>query len=146
MNHLEFAEQKAKDSSVFAAISWQKATSSSSLTCEALEAASPARYTLSDIDGTWFVALETEDRWLSESIEADLMHSGDSLEELLEEELIDMGLAVAAVTTQHFRDERMHYVFRSPLPKDVSPEQIALWLLAYEATFRDLGDMSTSES
>ena len=145
MNHLEFAEKKAKDSSSFGAISCDKATDSCLLTCEARDAASPAHYTLAEVGGTWFVGLETEDRWLSESIEADLMHSGDSLEELVEEELVDLGLTVSGVTTQHFRDEHMHYVFRSPLPNNVTPEQAAIWLLAYEATFRELGDMSTSE-
>ena len=146
MNHLEFAEKKAKDSSAFGVISCEMTTDSSLLTCAARDAAAAARYTLGEESGTWFVGLETEDRWLSESIEADLVHSGDSLEELIEEELVDLGLVVDAVTTQHFRDERMHYVFRSPLPKDVSPEEAALWLLGYEATFRELGDMSTSEA
>ena len=145
MNHLEFVEKKAKDASVFGAINFEEATDAQSLTCEARDAASPARYTLATVEETWFVGLETEDRWLSESIEADLMHSGDSLEELLEEELDDLGLTVTEVTTQHFRDDRMHYVFRSPLPRGVTPEEAAVWLLAYEATFRELGDMSTSE-
>ena len=146
MNHLEFATIKAQKSAVFATVNCDETTDSCLLTCGALEAAAPAQYILAEEDGTWFVGLKTTDRWLSESIEADLMHSGDSLEELVEEELVDMGLAVNEVSTQHFRDERMQYVFRSPLPQDVTPEQAALWLLAYEATFRELGDMSPSEA
>ena len=39
----------------------------------------------------------TKDRWLSESIEAEVMHHGDSLEELIEEELIDLGLDAVEV-------------------------------------------------
>ena len=146
MNHLEVVEKKATEASVFGAIRVEKASDAQTLTCEARDAAAPARYTLAEVEETWFVGLETADRWLSESIEADLMHSGDSLEELLEEELDDLGLTITEVTTQHFRDDRMQYVFRTPLPGDVTPEQAAVWLLAYEATFRELGDMSTDES
>ena len=32
----------------------------------------------------------TKDRWLSESIEGDLEHTGDELEELFEEELVEL--------------------------------------------------------
>ena len=98
------------------------------------------------MEGRWFVSLFTKDRWLSESIEAELMHAGDSLEELVEEELVELGVSVGEVSIQHYRDEHLQYVFRSPLPREVTPEEAALWLLAYEATFRELGDMSTSES
>ncbi|MEE2681653.1 MAG: hypothetical protein VX641_04700 [Planctomycetota bacterium] len=146
MNHLESVEKQVREASVFGAIQLEKATEAQSLTCEARDAAAPARYTLSEEQATWFVGLETQDRWLSESIEADLMHSGDSLEELIQEELDDLGLTINEITTQHFRDDQFAYVFRTPLPEDVTPEQAAVWLLAYEATFRELGDMSTDES
>lgn len=146
MNHLELAEKKARESSVFADVKSSQANDSTSLTCDALEAAAPAHYSLEEVEGRWFVGLHTKDRWLSESIEAELMHAGDSLEELVEEELVDLGLNVEEVSMQHYRDEQLQYVFRSPLPREVTPEEAALWLMAYEATFRELGDMSNSES
>ena len=68
------------------------------------------------------------------------------MNELVEEELVDLGLNVDEVSMQHYRDEQLQYVFRSPLPREVTPEEAALWLMAYEATFRELGDMSNSES
>ena len=145
MNHLEIAEKTALKSSVFASVRLET-TGSPSLTCEALDAGAPACYSLEQVDGKWFVGLQTGDRWLSESIEADLMHAGDSLEELVEEELVEQGLSAEEVTMQHFRDERMQYVFRSPLPERATPEEAASWLLAYEAAFRELGDMSTDDS
>jgi len=102
-------------------------------------------------DVVW-VGLFTPDRWLSESIEADLVHLGDSIEELLEEELYDQGFE-ARLPVEHFRDDQKRYVFRSPvfLPKGEKLEgegmvdRVARTLLAYEATFRQLGDMEPSE-
>jgi hypothetical protein len=99
--------------------------------------------------GKIWVALRTPDRWLSESIEASLMHTGDKLEELIEEELVELGFEFA-VQFEHFRDDRMLYVFRSPLTigegtSADDPELIdraAALLLAYEATFGNLGDMA----
>ncbi len=98
---------------------------------------------------TIWVALRTPDRWLSESIEASLMHTGDKLEELIEEELVELGFEFA-VQFEHFRDDRMLYVFRSPLAigaegsADDSKviDRVAALLLAYEATFGNLGDMA----
>ena len=95
-----------------------------------------------------WVGLYSPDRWLSESIEADLMHQGDKVEELLEEELVEQGLDFQ-LPIEHFRDDQMQYVFRSPveLPGDESlsaqatVDRIAGVLLAYEAAFGQLGDM-----
>ena len=70
------------------------------------------------------------------------MHSGDSLEELLEEELVDLGADTSVVLVQHFRSEDMLYTFRSTLPPASTPDDVLTWLLAYEATFRELGDMT----
>ena len=44
--------------------------------------AEEAWYRLERIDGLWHVVLVTPNRWLSESIEADLMHTGNPIEEL----------------------------------------------------------------
>jgi len=97
-----------------------------------------------------WVGLYTTDRWLSESIEADLMHQGDKIEELLEEELFDQGFE-AKLPVEHFRDEQKRYVFRSPvfLPKgekldgEAMVDRVTKVLLAYRATFNQLGDMKT---
>jgi len=96
-----------------------------------------------------WVGLWTTDRWLSQSIEADLMHTGDKLEDLLEEELIDQGYEVH-LAVDHFRDDSKRYIFRSPVPVAVGEEtdgpvttdHVTQTLLAYEAAFRELGDMS----
>jgi hypothetical protein len=101
-----------------------------------------------DHDLVW-VGLYTPDRWLSESIEADLMNTGDKIEELLEEELYDCGFE-ARLPVEHFRDEKKQYVFRSPvfLPKseklngEEMIDRVTRAILAYEATFRRLGNMA----
>lgn len=102
-------------------------------------------------DRVW-IALQTPDRWLSESIEAELMFQGEKIEDLLEEELADQGYE-HRLPVEHFRDERKRYIFRSAIalpPDEVldAPEMIdrvTQALLAYEATFRELGDMKPEE-
>lgn len=99
-----------------------------------------------------WVGLWTPDRWLSESIEKDLLHQGDTMEDLLEEELYDQGFE-ARLPVEHFRDEAKQYVFRSPifLPKGESLkgegmiDRVTKTLLAYEALFHELGDMKPGE-
>lgn len=103
-------------------------------------------------DMVW-ISLATPDRWLSESVEAELMHLGDKIEDLLEEELYDQGFE-GRLPVQHFRDEQKLYVFRSPvfLPKGENLEdepmirRVTQVLLAYEACFRQLGDMAPKDS
>jgi len=98
-------------------------------------------------DLVW-VALETPDRWLSESIEADLMFKGDKIEELLEEELVDQGFE-GSLPVEHFRNEEKRFVFRSPVFLPASEkldgegmvDRVTQVLLAYEAAFRQLGNM-----
>ena len=129
------------------------------LRCQARDVESEAFYKLilePSSDGTasevW-IGLHTADRWLSESIEADLLHSGDKMEELLEEELVELDYEGAPVPIEHFRDDAKVYVFRSLLeiPQTDSPTTPAVIdravkiLLAYEACFRQLGDMSPSD-
>ena len=58
--------------------------------CAAMQSAEPAFYRVVCEQGDCCVELVTEDRWLSESIEADLMHHGDPIEELIEEELAEL--------------------------------------------------------
>ncbi len=117
------------------------------LVCEAQEAAAPAEYRLFADAGAIWVGLFTADRWLSQSIEQDLVHTGDKLEELMEEELADQGEAAAGARPkfEHFRDEEKVFTFRTKVPvrpgENGAAERASRWLLACEAMFRRLGDM-----
>jgi hypothetical protein len=123
--------------------------------CQAKDSAEPAEYRLLVDAGKLWVALVTPHRWLSQSIEADLVHTGDKIEELVEEELVNLGWKAPPpprLPFEHFRDEHKLYTFRTPLPVDLSradaPEtidRVALALLAYEAAFRPLGDMEADD-
>lgn len=124
------------------------------LVCPAANSAEPAFYGVDpDADGNVWVSLIMEDRWQSESIESELVHTGDKLEELLDEELAELGYssdASPAPTYQHYRSEDMQFTFRSMVPLGdldlaAAGERVAQWLLAYEACFRQLGDMDTTE-
>lgn len=120
------------------------------LECEADGSAAPAQYRVAIDAGRPWVSLVMADRWQSESIETDLLHSGDALEELLEEELAELGESpevARAVEYQHYRSDDKLFTFKTPVPvsglgPDEAAARIARWLLAYEACFRGLGDMS----
>ena len=115
------------------------------LRCRARDIESEAWYLVEISDDGIAVLLVTPDRWLSESIEADLMHSGDDLEELLEEELVDLGVSLLPaepIKVEHFRSDDRLYTFRSSIPSGSDEETMLKWLLAYEAAFIELGDMS----
>lgn len=126
------------------------------LKCQARDAESEAFYQLlpdpRDASKVW-VGLFTPDRWLSESIEADLLHSGDKMEELLDEELVELGYEGGPLPIEHFRDDAKVYVFRTAQTletKGATPgagdiDRMVKVLLAYEACFRQLGDMCISD-
>jgi hypothetical protein len=123
----------------------------------ARDAGAPAWYRVFPDAGRVWVALVTPDRYLSQSIEQDLVHTGDKLPDLLEEELLDLGYArlghpSALLPVEHFRDDQKLFTFRSPLPIDparlddpAALETARIALLAYEATFRRLGDMEAAK-
>ena len=137
-------KSRAEASERFSAVELDNNT----LKCRAQDVESEAWYQLSTIDGQSMVMLVTPDRWLSESIEADLMHTGDSLEELVEDELVELGCPPnegANMVVQHFRSEELQYTFQTPLPADFEEDTILRWLLAYEAAFHELGDMGGEE-
>ncbi len=124
------------------------------LRCLAKNCESPAEYraevNLPEHD-VIYVGLYTPDRWLSESIEADVMHVGDKFEELLEEELVDQGWDTS-LEIEHYRNDAKEFVFRSVIRVgddkiDGEPmiDRISKALLAYEACFRELGDMSAGD-
>src|SRR5689334_14700491 len=83
------------------------------LVCHAKASAAPASYRLFLERGRVYVALVMGDRWLSESIESDLMHTGDKMEDLLEEELVDVGAPFARLPIEHFRSDDLLFTFRS---------------------------------
>lgn len=124
------------------------------LKCRAKHVDSETYYmvSVSDDHEVVYVGLHTPDRWLSESIEADLMHTGEKIEDLLEEELYDKGFE-AKLPIEHFRDPKKIFVFRSPvflnkgekLNGEAMVERVAKTLLAYEATFRPLGKMEPKQ-
>jgi hypothetical protein len=139
---LDVAAHRARESGVFGAAT----VTPGMLACSALRA--PAFYRLFAEGGRLWVALVTPDRWLSQSVEQDLVHTGDKLEDLLEEELVDLGLAGLRLAFEHFRSEDKLFTFRSPLPREwhaLPPAELgnkaAMCLLAYEACFRRLGDI-----
>ena len=138
-------EQGAIQAGVFA----QVAVDDRGLWCQAKDAAEPAYYFVSIADGDVWIGLETEDRWLSGSIEADLVNTGDKLDELIEEEVIDLGHVDAKVSFEHFRSPEKKYIFRSKLSTSLddprAAEHALIWLLGYELVLRELGDMSQTD-
>lgn len=141
---LENVRQKAEKAGVFA----DCALTEGRLDCRADGSAEEAWYRVRWDGGKVWVALEMADRWQSESIEAELVHSGDKLDELIEEEMVDLGYDGPRPTFEHFRSDDMLFTFRSPagvsadaLDNENSSDAVALLLLGYEACFRQLGDM-----
>lgn len=114
--------------------------------CQARDVEGDAFYILTRSDAGLTVRFETPDRWLSESVEADLYHSSDSLEELLEESLDELEWPIDEIpvtTLRHFRSDDLLYTFENDVPAGGDPTEVGgTWLLAYEATFRELGDVA----
>lgn len=115
--------------------------------CRARDVESDAYYVFAPSGDRHIVRFETPDRWLSESVEAELYHSSDSLEELLEESLDELEWPVDRVpvtTFRHFRSDDLLYTFENDVPVgEGAPDDAAtIWMLAYEATFHELGDVA----
>ncbi len=121
--------------------------------CRAKQCPDEAAYRLAIEDGRLYVSWLSVDRYLSQSIEADLMWTGDDLDELFAEELADLGWSGGALGgVEHYRSGEKMFTFRSAVPLD--PERLdpardapALvnCLLAYEAVFSQLGDMKDDD-
>lgn len=122
------------------------------LNCVALSSSEYAEYRLGVEDLTFWIELVTEDRWLSESIESDLVDNGDDIEELLADEAKAAGYKGAKLGVKHYRSASKMYTFRTPIPitvhpdGDVSPtpeniETVFLVLMSYQQVFGELGDM-----
>lgn len=142
--------EKARASGLFGEIETTPSAAPTRLSAAAKAAAAPAWYRLELDQGQLWASVVTPDRWLSHSLEADLTHTGDKLDELLAEELEELGWngEPPRLRFDHFRDEQKLFTFRSPLP--ITPQQLAtaegtrlaeLFLMGYEACFRRLGDM-----
>jgi hypothetical protein len=133
--HLSTVASEARASGLFAAVEVLPL----GVVCEAKAPAAPAQYRVTVEGARWYVEVTTADRWLSHSIEADLLNTGDHLEDLVDEELVELGVTPLKAKVEHFRNDHKLFVFRSPLP---GPDAAATALLAYEACFSRLGDMS----
>ena len=101
-----------------------------------------AAFRLDPGEGGLEVSMKTPDRWLSQSVEATLVNSGDAIEELIDEELVELGCEDGPLPLKHFRDEQMRYVFVSPAPAGATPETLLACLRAYERAFAPLGDFA----
>ncbi len=117
------------------------------IVAEAIGPSEPAEYRLFFEDGVLWVSWSTSDRWLSQSVEADLVFTGDDLDDMIDEELVDLGWNSGRLgPNEHFRSEDKRYTFRSRIPLDVSGvaqsgEALASCILAYDIVFAELGDM-----
>ena len=138
----------AERAGVFGAVETRSLPTGPVLECRAKASAAPAFYRVYPEGGKLWVSLVTADRWLSESIESDLMHTGDKLEELIEEELEELGYDGPTPTYQHYRSDDKLFTFRTPIPVQAGEEgsvrgteTIVLFLRAYEQCFRQLGDI-----
>ncbi len=144
---LQRVGERAESAGVFEGVN----VTAQRLECGARGAAEPSFYRVDAEAGRVWVSLVMKDRWLSESVESDLMHTGDSIEELIEEEVVDLGGPRGAVPCEHYRSEDKLFTFRSPVGAedgldDAAVERGARLLLAYEACFRRLGDMNAAGS
>ena len=140
---LQILRQAASDSGRFAVAE----LAAGALRCRASGSAAEAWYVVSPEGDGWAVSLETPDRWLSESIEGDMLEGRDSAEELVDDELVEVGFPNRCEKVKHYRDDAKVYVFRTRVPLDGVPDAargLATYLLAFEAAFSQLGDMQGS--
>ncbi len=140
---LQAVESRARAAKVFGAI----AIKDNTLVCTAANSAAPAEYRLFVEGGRWWIALVTPDRWLSESVESGMLEGRDKIEELIEEELVELGLEHKVEKVEHFRSPppQKLYTFRFKVPApqagQTAEDMTTTYLLATEAAFRLLGDM-----
>ncbi len=112
-----------------------------------------AAFRLTFDDGKLWASWVSPNRYLSQSIEADVKWTGDDIDDLIDEEVEALGWTGPKIGRfQHFRSQDMQYTFRSALPLDLSAgstesngRAAVLFLRAYQAAFRNLGDMKPEE-
>ena len=140
---LNSVQSKARSSGRFGEVRLDGAR----LACRARDAAAEAWYEVHRDGSAWIVLLRTPDRWLSESIEGDMLEGNDTAEELVDDELVEVGFRGKCQQVKHYRDDDRMYVFRTGIPPEGladEAEGIATYLLAFEAAFAQLGDMQGS--
>lgn len=130
----------AEEAGVFGVV----AVESNRLACKAK--AADAFYRVDVQNNVVCVSLVTPDRWLSQSIEQELVNTGDKFADLLDEELAELGFVGAAPKIEHYRSDDKLYTFRTPMPfgpddAGAHTQSLTQHLLAYEAMFGVLGDM-----
>lgn len=119
--------------------------------CEPKVAGEEASYRVEIDGGRVFVGWATPNRWMSQSVEAELKWTGDDLQELIEDECRVAGYEGPPIGMfEHFRSPELLYTFRNHVPMSgaagrpggaVDVRRVAQCLLGYEGTFRELGDM-----
>ena len=94
----------------------------------------------------------SKDRYLSGSIEGDLVYTGDDLDDMLDEELVDLGWSRGRLDPfKHYRDEEetFVFVFALPLKQDKLSERdaddLVKCLQAADLVFSELGDMAEDD-
>ncbi len=143
---IAIAKGRAEEAGVFASVKIEGGC----LVCKAAGSAEEAHYRLTPRGDDLIVSLDMADRWQSESIESTLMHTGDKLEELLDEELAELDFEGQVPGYRHFRSDEMLFVFETTVPLEGLDAQAAgvraaQFLLGYEACFRQLGDMDATD-
>ena len=96
-----------------------------------------------------FVSWASEDRYISQSIEAELMWTGDDLDDMIDEGAQDAGWTLGRMEPlKHYRDEGMHFVYRSKTP--IAPadadagahaDQLVAAMAGYAEAMAEFGDM-----
>ncbi|MFT3684324.1 MAG: hypothetical protein QM783_05250 [Phycisphaerales bacterium] len=148
---LKAVADAARETGVFGEVTLQPGM----VVCTAANSADPAEYRVTVDKGELWVSLVTAARYLSQSIEQTLVHSGDKAGDLLRDELIDVGVLKShsdpLPLVEHFRSQPPEklYTFRTPLAiggaglAHADGQEAALkTLLAYRATFDELGGMA----
>ena len=133
------------EAGVFASVSRTDA----GIRCDAMHLEEECYYAAHvDNAGDLWVGWYSPDRWVSGSIEGDLVHTGDKIDELLEEELVDQGLSLS-IPLEHYRNDEKLFVFHGkmtlPAEVDQATDTLVKVLLAFEACFVELGDMAPGE-
>jgi len=152
-NLLKEVRLRAIESGCFESV----ALENSCLTCKALHSAEPAEYRICIEDNKLCISLVTPNRWLSESIESDLVEHGDDIVDLIDEEVRSHNYKGPQLAVLHFRSPDKFFTFRSPLPIPVhhpadvkaDPANIETTftvLMTYQNVFSELGDMQVAES
>lgn len=137
--------QPLADAAVFASVS----RTDTGVRCDAMHVEEECYYAAQlDDQGELWVGWYSPDRWVSGSIEGDLVHTGDKIDELLEEELVDQGLSLS-IPLEHYRNDDKLFVFQGkltlPAEVDQAADTLVKVLLGFEACFVELGDMAPGE-